>query len=426
MSVLLITSSINISSARALTVGNCSVTLGSTTGVVLVNSGGYCYLAFSSTGANSFTVPTGVSSSAVLVVAGGGAGGAGAWGGGGGAGGVVYAASYPLTAGATMNLSVGGGGAPGNSNLTPSTNRSNNGQDSWINSSSTFVAKGGGAGASYAYGDGTASNRNGSNGGSGGGGTEHASGGLGGTSTQTTPTYATTVYGQSGGASAAASNQSGAGGGGAGGVGTATTSSVAGGAGGAGTNAFSAWFIAIGQFGVNGYIAGGGGGGSSSTAGAAGSGGGGVGGGSTVRNGSAGTANTGSGGGGTSYTGSGEVAGAGGSGLIIFKFAEYVGPAVISAPSVSGTIYKGVTKQVTVTIDSAGKVVFYIDGKKIPSCIKVATTGSSPNFTATCNWKPSLHGSHSLSARIYPTNAAQTVQVSPNKEVYIYKRVTTR
>lgn len=414
------------SSAHALTTGNCTVTVNNSTGVVLVNNGGFCYLAFSATGANSFTVPTGTTTSAVLVVAGGGAGGSGAWGGGGGAGGVVYGSSYPLTPGATMNISVGAGGAPGTASLNPSLNRSNNGDDSWINSSSSFVAKGGGAGASYAYGDGTASNRNGADGGSGGGGTEHLSGGTGGAVTQTSPTYATNIYAQNGGSTPAAAYQSGGGGGGAGSAGGAVSSNQVAAAGGTGINNFSSWFTAIGQFGVSGSIAGGGGGGSSGTAGSGGSGGGGAGGGSTIRQASSGTANTGSGGGGASYDGNSYAGGSGGSGLIVFKFAEIVLPAVIGTPTLSGTPYKGISVNISVAIDSAGTVRFFLDNKRIANCLKVSMTGTSPSFTATCSWKPPTRGFHSIKATVTPTNTGQAAQTSAARQVFVLKRTTTR
>ena len=153
--------------ASALATGGCNVSLASSSGVVLVDSGGYCYLAFTATGANSFTVPNAITSASVLVVAGGGGGGGGAWGGGGGAGGVLTSTSYPLTAGATMNISVGAGGSGGAATLDPSLNRGVNGTNSWINSSSTFVAVGGGAGSGYAYGTNTANIADGSAGGSG-------------------------------------------------------------------------------------------------------------------------------------------------------------------------------------------------------------------------------------------------------------------
>ncbi len=424
--LILALSTLTVPSASALTSGNCTVNLSSSTGVVLVNNGGFCYLAFSATGANSFTVPLGVTSSAVLVVAGGGAGGAGAWGGGGGAGGVLYGASYPLTPGATMNLSVGAGGLSGSANLTPSTNRSNNGGDSWINSSSTFVAKGGGAGASFAWGSATASDGNGSAGGSGGGGTEFASGGAGGASTQTLPTYGTTIYGNAGGLTPAINYTSGGGGGGAGAAGTPVTAAGTGGAGGAGTSAFSSWFTAIGQFGIGGFIAGGGGGGTSTTRGAGGSGGGGIGADQSNTTAGNGVANTGSGGGGATYVSSALPAGNGGSGLIIFKFAENILPANINAPTVASVVSKGITTTITVTMDSPGRVAFFWGNKTIAGCVSVVTTGSSPTYTATCNWRPAITGTTFVKATLRPTNSSQAAVTSSSKFVVINKRTTRR
>ena len=507
------------SPASALVTGGCNVSLASTSGVVLVDSGGFCYLVFSATGANSFTVPNNITSASVLVVAGGGGGGGGAWGGGGGAGGVVYGSSYPLTPGSSMSISVGSGGAGGGADLNPVQNRASNGTDSWINSSTTFVAKGGGAGASYAYGE-AISYANGATGGSGGGGTEHGSGGSGGSSNQSLPTNATTAYGNTGGSTAAGGGYvAGAGGGGAGGIGGAMTTSGVGGSGGSGTTAFSAWFTAMGQFGVGGAIAGGGGGGASVTAGAAGSGGGGTGGGNTSRAGGNGVVNTGGGGGGASYAGA-IAGGAGGSGLIIFKFTsdgpaniltvsaisvyetttaiaalsadESVTWAIVSgvdsltvslsgaalsftslrdfeAPTDSGTnnqynftiratdsvgntsnlamtvtildapettaisinaflgnLYKGVSTSLTVTVNAPGKVRFFFDNKRIANCLAVATSGSYPNYSATCAWKPGSVNRHAISATFTPSGGTFSNASAAPKEVFILKRTTTR
>lgn len=507
--------------ASALATGGCNVSLASSSGVVLVDSGGYCYLAFTATGANSFTVPNAITSASVLVVAGGGGGGGGAWGGGGGAGGVLTSTSYPLTAGATMNISVGAGGSGGAATLDPSLNRGVNGTNSWINSSSTFVAVGGGAGSGYAYGTNTANIADGSAGGSGGGGTEHGSGGAGGATTQTLPANATAKYGSAGGATAAGSGYvAGGGGGGAGGAGGAMTTSAVGGNGGSGTNAFSAWFTAIGQFGVGGYIAGGGGGGSSGTAGAAGSGGGGVGGGSSSRAGGNATANTGGGGGGASYSSGSFVGGNGASGLIIFKFLSD-GPATIltsssisvyetstaiatlsanetvtwtliggvdsltvslsgavlsfvslrdfEAPTDSGAnnvynitirardsvnnttdlamaitildsfelstismnaftgdLFKGIASPFSVTVNNPGKARFFVDGRRISNCLAVPTTGSYPNFSALCSWRPTSTNRHTVYVTFTPLGANfSSVSTSP-RDVFIYKRTTTR
>ncbi|MDP6583879.1 MAG: hypothetical protein QF535_04425, partial [Anaerolineales bacterium] len=65
------------------------------------------FAAFTSTGANTWTCPTGVTSAEILVVAGGGNGGYGPAGGGGSAGGVVHNSSYTVVPGVEYDITVG-------------------------------------------------------------------------------------------------------------------------------------------------------------------------------------------------------------------------------------------------------------------------------------------------------------------------------
>ena len=53
--------------------------------------------------------------------------------------------------------------------------------------------------------------------------------------------------------------------------------------------------------------------------------------------------------------------------------------------------------------NAPGKVTFLINGKRIAGCINVNAIFNSPNYMATCNWKPSVRGSASISATITPT-----------------------
>ena len=323
-------------SARAASIGSstCTTDVQNASTASMVSSGGFCYLVFKS-GTNTWTVPSGVTSSSIVLIAGGGAGGSGAWSGGGGAGGVVYDASYTLTSGNTYSLSVGSGGSAGTGSLSIATNTSNSGSDSWFFSNSSLVAKGGGAGASYAWGQNAGALCSGRNGGSGGGSTECNDGttNTGGLSTQTLPAGADSYFGFAGGSTPSANNNSGAGGGGAGQVGTSVTAAASPGKGGNGTNVFSSWLTIItssmsdvsgwSTATATGFIAGGGGGASQATAGAGGSGGGGAGGtniNNSTLNGTAGTPGTGSGGGGATYNGNNGVGGAGGAGLLIIKY----------------------------------------------------------------------------------------------------------
>jgi hypothetical protein len=392
-------SNIQVVHADTINSGDCASIVSSLTNVKYATTSTDCYLAFTATGSNVWTAPSGVTQATFLIVAGGGAGGSGAWGGGGGAGGVVYYENYTVSNSSPLNIFVGAGGTPGTGSNNPSLNRSTSGADSWINSNSTIVAKGGGAGASYAYG--SSGNdaqgdpiQNGKAGGSGGGGTEFGSGSLGGNSNQNSISGAI-VYGFGGAGfsltvGGASQCCSGGGGGGAGGVGSSNPSAQNGGAGGAGINTYSSL---LNQFspalGVSGFIAGGGGGGGNYGSGnpsflqaLGGSGGGGNGGWVSARNGSAGAANTGSGGGGASY--SGWIQGsAGGSGLIVVKFAK---PSTVPSSPTSLTATAG-NSQATISF-----------------------TAGSDGGSAITNYKYSLDGTNYTA--LSPTDATSPVTIT--------------
>jgi hypothetical protein len=98
----------------------------------------------------------------------------------------------------------------------------------------------------------------------------------------------------------------------------------------------------------------------------------------------------------------------------------------IGAPTVSGTISKGITTTITVTSDVAGKVRFFVGGKRITNCLARSTTGSSPSFSATCSWKPPVTGRQSLTARITPTNGSFTTVTSEATSIWVVKRSNSR
>jgi hypothetical protein len=98
----------------------------------------------------------------------------------------------------------------------------------------------------------------------------------------------------------------------------------------------------------------------------------------------------------------------------------------IGAPTVSGTISKGITTTITVTSDVAGKVRFFVGGKRITNCLARSTTGSSPSFSATCSWKPPVTGRQSLTARITPTNSSFTTVTSEATSIWVVKRSNSR
>jgi hypothetical protein len=395
-----------------------NVTTTATTAVVYDNSNSKCYVIFLK-GSNSWTAPSGISSVDLLLIGAGGAGGSGAWGGGGGAGGIVLDTGYTITPGNTYSLAIGDSGTPGNASLTsgspPSGNQSGNGGDTWFNTNSSLVAIGGGAGASYSWGQASfTAFCAGRSGGSGGGATECTSGvvNAGGSSTQTLPTGADAYYGNTGGSTPNASNYSGGGGGGSGAAGSSVSAADSPGAGGNGTQAFASWISAITSSmaaswqtaTTNGYIAAGGGGASHYSA-AGGLGGGGKGGintSSSTINGDNGVANTGSGGGGSSYSGPG-YGGYGGSGLLVIRYAAAVSTTVSLglAGGVKVATYRAPIALTATLTGGNGKVRFYQDGKIIPGCQSITSSGLS----ATCMWRPASKRYINLSAELVANGA---------------------
>lgn len=100
--------------------------------------------------------------------------------------------------------------------------------------------------------------------------------------------------------------------------------------------------------------------------------------------------------------------------------------ATLSAPTLSATVYKGKVVTITVTTTTPGKVRFFIAGKRIPNCLSQSTSGSYPNYSATCAWKPAVSGNQALRATLTPTNVAISSATSANTATFIYKRSNTR
>lgn len=98
----------------------------------------------------------------------------------------------------------------------------------------------------------------------------------------------------------------------------------------------------------------------------------------------------------------------------------------IPAPVISGIIYKGVVTSLSVTVNTPGKVRFFVDGKRIPGCLTISTTGSYPNFTATCSWRPSKMSRQFITAQLSPSDNTFTGGTSPALIVLPVKRTTLR
>jgi hypothetical protein len=175
-----------------------------TGGDFIGNDGSYFYHVFNSSG--TFTPLQSLSTDILVVAGGGGGGGAvnGSIGGGGGAGGLQYFTGQAVTA-TGYSITVGAGGAAGNSSPSSGLNGSNS-----VFGALTASVGGGGGGS----GNGSATGGSGSNGGSGGGAGFSAN-------TTTIAGLGTAGQGNDGGPEGVGGG--GAGGGGAGGAGTNPT-----------------------------------------------------------------------------------------------------------------------------------------------------------------------------------------------------------
>ena len=99
--------------------------------------------------------------------------------------------------------------------------------------------------------------------------------------------------------------------------------------------------------------------------------------------------------------------------------------ATLGAPSISGAVRKGNSSTIAVRVNAPGFVRFFINGKRIPGCLRVATTGSSPNFTASCSWKPSVQGTRTFSASFTPSDST-FLAANSTPAVYLISNRTNR
>ena len=423
------------------------------------DSAGVRTLTFTNTTACTWSVPAYVTSASTILIVGGG-GGAGYYGnaGGGGAGALVATTNFALTPGATFDITAGTGG-PGST--------AGGGSSGTVSSFGSITATGGGAGAGGDTSNGSATRfNNGATGGSGGGGSSYtgaltSSGGSSNASTGISSPW--TGFGFSG---AGGSGNSGGGGGGAGGAGSGST-------GGAGRTYFGSVFAKGGSAGQssNQLVAGSGNGGNVISTGGTGSSGS-----ITIQytipvpifsyasssvatvTGVAFATNTITStgtpissysispslpGGVTLNSSTGQLIGAptallsstvftvtatdsgGGTGTTTITLVITPGPASISINNISGSINKGRSSNVVVTVNATGKVRFFASGKRIPNCLSVSTV-TSGTITATCAWKPVTQNATRLTATITPSGSTYTAATSPPLTVLVGKRALFR
>jgi hypothetical protein len=82
---------------------------------------------------------------------------------------------------------------------------------------------------------------------------------------------------------------------------------------------------------------------------------------------------------------------------------------------------KGQNIVITATVDQAGRISFFVDGKRIAGCFNRVVATSS----RTCTWKPSVQKQVTISSRLVPTNSAYSTATESMK-VWVVRRTGTR
>ncbi|CAN2191079.1 Fibronectin type III [Candidatus Nanopelagicaceae bacterium] len=82
---------------------------------------------------------------------------------------------------------------------------------------------------------------------------------------------------------------------------------------------------------------------------------------------------------------------------------------------------KGQNIVITATVDQAGRISFFADGKRIAGCYNKAVSGS----TKTCTWKPAVQKQVTLTSTLNPTNSAYSSSTGSLK-VWVVRRTGTR
>ena len=97
-----------------------------------------------------------------------------------------------------------------------------------------------------------------------------------------------------------------------------------------------------------------------------------------------------------------------GNGLLTITYAVAL---PVIATSIAGnvkTVTKGQSVQLTTNVDQAGKVTFFVDGKRIPGCIGISTSGGN----VVCNWKPKIQSNSKITASIYQNGTLKSTSTA--------------
>lgn len=102
-----------------------------------------------------------------------------------------------------------------------------------------------------------------------------------------------------------------------------------------------------------------------------------------------------------------------------------------SSPSVAATLgtqsgslradFRTLTP-LTVTVDTQSRVTFFANGRVIPGCRNILSSGG----TAICNWRPSVHGSFRINASVNPVSTSYVATNTSTISVGVAARTNRR
>lgn len=100
--------------------------------------------------------------------------------------------------------------------------------------------------------------------------------------------------------------------------------------------------------------------------------------------------------------------------------------ATINAPTINGSVYKGLQITISVSVNVPGKVRFFANNKRIANCLAAPTSGTYPLVTATCNWRPTTRGYVSLTASITPSSGTFSGSTSAANRYFVLNKSSKR
>jgi len=99
---------------------------------------------------------------------------------------------------------------------------------------------------------------------------------------------------------------------------------------------------------------------------------------------------------------------------------------VISLPGNATTANKLIQTTITASVAAPGTVTFYYKGQVIGKCKNRSVTGTAPNLSYGCIWKPVIQGQQVISVAYSPTDSANLPPATSNLTILVGKRTGAR